>query len=432
MENKNPSNKLKNSKVLYAVVSLIAAVLLWVYVTDNRGTNIDRTFYNVPVVYTGEENLRNSKEFVITSRESEHVKVTLSGPRRVITRLDEGDLAAMVDLSSVGKAGDYSLGYSIAYPSGVDKSEISVSSRFPESVAFYVDKLVSKYIDVTGIFNGSMAPGYVIEPLEFSPSTVKITGTSAELADVKYAYVTVERSDVDKTVSFDTDYALMSAEGDIIDNDNIERAEETVSVTLPVLATKEIPLTVNLIAGGGASEINVISTISPSPTVTLSGDSDVLSGVNRLVLDSIDLSDIDGTFKKSYKLAIPNDTQIIKGTTDVTLELEIVGLVQKKVTVSAENISVTNLTEGYSVEIINDNIPNVVLRGRETALSAVADVNVRAVADLSQQGNVTGVFTLPVKIFVDGSADVGAVGDYSVTLKISEKTEETEETSDNP
>ena len=80
-------NKIRNSKVFWAIASLLASFLLWAYMTSTEETTIDRTFYNVPVVFQGAEELRSSRGLIITEAS------VLAGQRRSKRRVDHQQIA---------------------------------------------------------------------------------------------------------------------------------------------------------------------------------------------------------------------------------------------------------------------------------------------------------------------------------------------------
>lgn len=404
-------------KVLLIILSLICSLMLWMYVTNQEGNIEEQTFTGVKVVFEGEDAMRDSRGYIITSNETTSVRVTVSGSPRVLARLSAADITAVIELDTISKSGNYSLSPKISFPSDIDSSGLDAKSF--GTVNFYVDKLSTVTVPVKGVFNGSTAEGFSAEPLEFDPETVKISGPEAELKKVADAWVEVDREDVDSTLTYASSYVLRDAEGNVIESQSITKESDTVNVTLPVIAIKEVDLIVSLIPGAGANENNVDVEITPEK-VTLSGDADVLEGVNSILLDTIDLSKIErDSWTRTYTIVIPNDTEIVSGTREVTVSLEIKGLETKTVTIPYANLSYINMTEGYVGEIMDESLKNVVLRGTESALRGVSAVNVRAVADLSEYGSATGIFAVPVKIYVDGTTSVGAIGEYTIYINLS-------------
>ena len=417
-------DKIKNNrpgihKVLLMILSLLCAFMLWMYVTNQEGNVQEMVYPGVKVVFEGESNMRDSRGLIITSNETTSVRVTVSGSPRVLARIDAADITAVIDLSSITTTGNYTLSPKITFASGIDSSDLT--SKVSATVKFYVDRLSTATVPVNGVFNGSTAEGFSAETLQFEPQYVKISGPESDLKTVYEAWVEVDRENVDSTLTYASSYVLRDAEGNIIENDSIELDSDTVNVTLPVIAIKEVDLIVTLIPGAGASETNSTFTVTPEK-ITLSGDADVLEPLNHILLDTIDLSDIStNTWTKTYSIVIPNGTEIVGGAKEATVTVEIKGLETKTVTVPFENLSLINMTEGYAGEIMDESLKGVVLRGTSEALKNVSAVNVRAVADLSGYGTATGIFAVPVKIYVDGvsESDVGALGDYTIYINIS-------------
>ncbi len=405
--------------VLQIVFSLVCALLIWVYVTDTVGTDIDRSFPGVKVVLEGESAMRDSRGLIISEIDVNSVKVNLSGNRRTVASLDSADLKVVIDLNGISKTGNYSLAPKISYPGKTDTSLITSATTDPVSISFYVDKLSTMSIPVIGVFNGSAAKGYTAEPLEIDTETVKIYGPEKVLAQVDHALVEVSRQEVDKTLNFETTYVLIGTDGSIFESDEITFDRDTVIVTLPINAVKDVDLVVDLIAGGGASKEDVEVRIEPN-YITLTGDSETLAGVNNISLAKIDLSRIDESMSETYKIVIPNDTENTSGVREATVTITLHGLAKKTVSIDKSNISIINCSPGFEAEVMNNALEDVVIRGPENVLRNISDVNIRAVADLTDYGTATGIITVPVRIYIDGTMGAGAFGEYKVYINLTQ------------
>lgn len=415
MDRNTSKSKIWDSKILWAVVSIIASVLLWVYVTTTEGDIIRETYEGVAVVFKGEETLRDRDGLVITNPSSNTVSVTLSGTRRDISRLSADQLTAEVDVSKVVSSGPHTYTYTVGYPVGTSASAFTVISTSPQTISFDVDRTNSKTIEVRGEFNGSVAEGYANNPLTFEPETVSISGPQNEIEKVAYAWVVVDRQDVDRTLSFENDYILMDSEGNEVPLGNIVKERETVTVTLTVTMSKEVPLTVDLTNGAGASSENTTIVCDPV-NITITGDAETLDGINKISVGTVDLTSFETTFEKTFPIVLPDNVTNVTGLTEAKVTVQVIGLETKKL--NATNISVINLTSGYTSDIVTESVI-VTLRGAPDMLDKVQANNIRLVVDLAEQGSATGTFEVDAKVYVDGFTDVGAVGQYKVFVKIS-------------
>ena len=407
--------KLYNSRLFWMIVSLAASLTIWMYVTSAQNDVVRTTFKGVKVEFVGEEVLRSTKNLVITDLDNASVNVVLSGPRRAIMSLDAEDLSACVDVSKLSRSAFTSQQYYISYPEGVDTSKITVSGKVPDTVSFMVSPLNTKTVQVRGSFDGSLAPGCTAEAPVFEPSTITVCGPDSYLKNVSYAWVTFSMDNVSSTYSTEVPFVLMDENGNECSTAGLTCSEDTVTATLPLLLVKDIPISVDLIEGSGATKANTKIKIEPE-SITLAGDSALLEGMNKIVVGTIDLTEFSSTFSETYPITIDNELRNLTGATEAKVDIEIVGLETKKFIV--RNISCMGVTEGYAADIITESI-EVTVRGTAEQLAELKGDNIRAVADLTDFKESVGNYSPVVKIMVDGFTDVGAVGGpYTVSVEI--------------
>ncbi len=414
MSTRSRMKKIYNSKAFWMIVSLLASLAIWVYVTSVETDESKTTFRGVKVELVGEDILRDSKNLVVTDMDTSTVTVEVVGPRRIIGSLSSDQLVAQVDVSKLSREAYTSKQYTIVYPDGTDTSKLSESRRTPETINFMVSAQTSKSIQVRGSFDGSLAEGYTAEMPVFEPSTITITGSEAYLKDVEYAWVTFGKENVDSTYSVETGFTLMDANNEPCSTTGISFSTDVVTATLPLLTLKEVNLDVNIIEGAGATKANTKITIDPV-SVTLAGDSSLLAGMNKIILATIDLTDFSSTFTETYTIPIDNELKNTTGVTKATVTVEIVGLETK--TFRVTNFSCINATEGYEADIITES-KEITLRGTPEALAQIKAENIRAVADLTDYKESTGTYMPQVRVYVDGFTDVGAIGENTISIEI--------------
>ncbi len=413
MTKKAKAFKLFDSKAFWAAVSLLASVIIWNYVTGTQQTEINRTFNAVEVTFIGGETLRENESLVVTELLSESVTLRISGARSNIGKLDDSDIKAVVDLSKVAKEGVNKAVPTFSYPAEVDESEIIMTSTTPEYIEFTVEKVTKKPVAVRGSFIGSVSPGYVAGEPECSPENVTVYGPSSVLDKISYAWATIGGEQVDRTRTASVAFTLMDENGNEIKSEAVTCDVDTISITLPISATKEVPLTVTLIDGAGALGENCIVTVVPD-TITISGDTTIVAGINKISLATIDLTDFASTFEDTFPITLDNEIENLTGVTEATVRIEIPGLETKKLTVAS--IDYTNVPAGMTAAVITRSL-EVTIRASAEVLKSIKSDNIRAVADLTDI-RATGDVSVPVKIRIDGYTDAGAIGDYMITVNL--------------
>ena len=407
--------KLSNSRILWIIISLLASLTIWIYVTGDEAEDFKTTFRNVRIEIVGEDTLRTSRGLILTDLNTSRVTVEVVGPRRMLAPLDSDDLVAQVDVSKLTRASYTTLKYDIVYPSSVDERYISEEKKSPEYVNFNISLLTDKTIPVRGGFEGRSADGFTAETPVFEPSTITVTGPEAYLKDISYAWVTFGQNVVvDSSYSIETNFTLMDEGGDAVPTEYLSLSQDTIRATLPILQVKNVPLDVDLIEGAGATKASTKVSIEPN-TVTLAGDSAILSGMNKIVLDTIDLTDFASTLTETYPIAINNEVRNVTGVTEAKVTLEVVGLETRNFRVS--NLSYINAADSTNVEILTESL-DVQIRGTAEQLDQIKAESIRAVADMTDFKDSTGSYMPTVKIYVDGVTDVGAIGSYTISVEI--------------
>ena len=407
--------KIYNSKVFWIIISCVLSFVLWIYVTSVQSDEVRQTFRGVRVELVGENVLRDSRSLVITDLSTSTVSVELIGPRRVIAAMSPEDIRAQIDVSKLTQSSYASMQYVIAYPNRTDTTSLSVSRKVPDTVNFTVSKLNSKSIPVRGSFNGSIADGFTAEQVAFEPSEITVSGPDAYLRDISYAWVSFGSETISSSYSIETGFTLMNSSDEEADVSGISCSADVVKATVPILEMKTLPLTVNLIYGSGANENNTKISIEPDE-ITLAGDSAILNAMNNVPIATIDLTSFNATYTDIYNINFDNSLRNVEGLTEAEVKVEIVGLETKNFTVT--NIQCRGVSEGYEADVLSRAL-TVRLRGTAAQLAAVSESDLVAVADLSNAELATGSNIVNVRIQVDGSLDVGAVGGpYTITVDI--------------
>lgn len=407
--------KIYDSRAFWMVISLLASLAIWIYMTSQKTDVIKLSFRGVNVELVGEETLRSGKSMVITDLDNASVSVDLTGPRRIIAALEPEDITACVDVSKLSRAAYTTQQYYLSFPDGVDTSDITVSRKVPDTISFIVSPLSTKTVQVRGSFNGSLAEGFTAEAPIFDPATITVSGPDAYLKNVSYAWVSFTKENVESTFEAETGFTLMDEQGEACPMSGLSCSTDVITAVLPLLQVKEVPLSVELIESSGATTANTKVKIEPE-SVKLAGDSAVLAGMNKIVLDTVNLSEFASTYSESYTIPIPNEVKNLTGSQEANVNIEVIGLDTQKFTV--RNISLKGLTDGFEAEIITEAI-EVTIRGTEEQLAELKAENIRAVADLTDYVESTGNYSPTVKIAVDGFTDVGAVGGpYTISVNI--------------
>ena len=418
--NQNSKPKITDSKLFWMVVSLFISLVLWTYVTQQDNSTITRTFSNVKVEFTGEDELENAG-LAIANVDTDEVSVTLRGSRRVMGRLDSSKIAAVIDVGSITRTGEMKWAYYLKYTGiGTDNNNISVVSRNPETISFSISELKSKTVDVKAEFTGTTAYGYYAKDPVVEPTSINISGSSyvlQNIAGVKaYIYGTDESSDLKETISVDSDqFIVLDVNGDEIDKSSLMFSVDHVDVSVPIGTTKMVPLTLNIEDTAGLTKDDCTVSIDPSQ-VEVTGDPEVLNALDSISLGSFSLEGLGESYEQNYDITYPDGVTSVDNVTQAKVKIKVQGMEAREFTVT--DVTCDNVPDNMIAEPVGN--LTILLRGSPDDLESVSEANLHAVADLANASHEQGSITVPVTITCD-IEDIGIVGSYQMAVSLKNK-----------
>lgn len=398
------------SKVLTILLSACIAFGLWLYVITVERTQIEYTFYNVPVIMDGESVLEE-RGLMIASDTDRTVTLTLSGSRSNLNKLKSSDITVLVDLSRIYEAGEKTLSYDVSFPGSVQDSAIEIVSRQPDSIQLTVAQWAKKDVPVQIVTTGTPAPGYKIDEanISASPKSVNISGPKELIDQIAMGKITVNMKDAKESYAQRHAVTLCDAQGNPVDEDlsSVFVENHKILVTIPMLMEKEITLRMPVIAGGGLTESDVNLVMSMNK-ITVSGNPVVISKMADVIdVGTIDLGKITESFtNQEYTFTLPDGVKSREGNTvEVSLELPKRDL--RVITVPQSQFEAVNVPDGYEVAYARKGI-EVTLQGKSGTLAKILDTDIQVVVNLSGSTN-SGYY--PVEIVVNNAQGVGAIED---------------------
>ena len=262
---------MKKSKLITMAISLLAAICLWIYVVTVVNPEGTTTISNIPVTFSGAEVLREDQGLVLSGDYQDMVTVSFTGKNSDMKKLEQNkeEISAVVDVSKIRSTRDYTLSYDLLLPDAVPDSAVTITDRTPGNITVHVEKLVKKPVPVKGDFSQvEVAEGYMLDSTTFDYDTVTVEGAESVVDQIEYALISMNRTNVDKTISEQLDYTLVDANGEAVDTSELTMDVQAIDVTLTVVMYKEVQLDVKFIDGGGATSSDVSYTIDPE-TITL-------------------------------------------------------------------------------------------------------------------------------------------------------------------
>ena len=245
--------KFTESKIFNIILSILIALGLWAYVTASVTDVGESTVHNIPVTVVGEEAL-NAKGLMIDPNTKLMVSARVSGNRNLLVSMASNPseyFSATINVAEVTEPGTYNLNCTITPEfTSLTSTGVQVMDQEGKTIQVVVTRLMSKTVEVRGVFEGTVDEdnNYRANAVEVTPGTIKVQGPESLVNQVEYAQVTITGDHLTKTYTGELGFQFMTADGEVVDDDDLTTNVNTVSVVMPVVKTMEVPLGVEYAA----------------------------------------------------------------------------------------------------------------------------------------------------------------------------------------
>ncbi len=407
--------RFNRSKVVRIVISILVAIAMWLYVDLERAPERTMTIRDIPVEFSGENTTLADKNLMLLSGYDTTIDLKIRGPKRELVKMNRDNVRVIASTSSIDSVGVHQLDWTVSFPDGVVRTNVSVEKASLSQITVTVGELYTKEVPVECHVVGEVAEGYFTGDVVLDPDVLTLRAQRDDLLNVSCAKLTVDISGATRSVVQTVDVQLYDYDGNPVENSNIRTNTSLIQAKVPVLTTREVELAVEFSGVPGAAMNSIKCDITPK-TVRLNGEADVLDSIDKLVLATLHVDDLELHQQNSYVVTPPDGTWLVNGNEVATADITLEGIEEKSLT--ATSIEFDKLPSGLYA-IAPDGGLTVRLWGLSEEIEAVTAENLRVIADMSAVTG-QGTVTVPVTVTISGFNDVTVRGTYELTVTVTD------------
>ena len=407
--------RFNRSKVVRIVISILVAIAMWLYVDLERAPERTMTIRDIPVEFSGENTTLADKNLMLLSGYDTTIDLKIRGPKRELVKMNRDNVRVIASTSSIDSVGVHQLDWTVSFPDGVVRTNVSVEKASLSQITVTVGELYTKEVPVECQVVGEVAEGYFTGDVVLDPEVLTLRAQRDDLLNVSCAKLTVDISGATRSVVQTVDVQLYDYDGNPVENSNIRTNTSLIQAKVPVLTTREVELAVEFSGVPGAAMNSIKCDITPK-TVRLNGEADVLDSIDKLVLATLHVDDLELHQQNSYVVTPPDSTWLVNGNEVATADITLEGIEEKSLT--ATSIEFDKLPSGLYA-IAPDGGLTVRLWGLSEEIEAVTAENLRVIADMSAVTG-QGTVTVPVTVTISGFNDVTVRGTYELTVTVTD------------
>ncbi|KKY01971.1 hypothetical protein VN21_06065 [Paraclostridium benzoelyticum] len=377
-------NRLKNNTKI-KLISLLSALVLWLYVMTVEDPVETRTFSDIPVTIT---NMSILEERGLTVYPKEELLADIS----IRANLSSLRPINRDNIYIYGRLDDPKEGKNVVYlqanlPERVNKYDIK-----PNVITLDLEKVVNEKRSISVDVEGE--PKTNIDNIDINKKTVDVSGPRTLVNKVTRIKATLDASDKYKDFSTKLKLVPVDANGDVVKGVKLD--DNFVVATVKFLQEKVVP--VKLVFDDSVANQSNLENYSINPKdITIEGKKEALDNINGINTKPITANDLKSNNSIDVALDIPKDIKIKNNISSIKLNIN-------------KNITSEFLISKSDIEIISKENET----GKEVDLSKIPE-NIKITVSYSDE--IKDLSQKDIQLYIDMADTSQGEGKYVIKYK---------------
>lgn len=393
------------NNLLLKILSVAAAILLWLVVVNINDAVDSKIFKNIKVQVVGMEVLTSQGQMCQIEPGTDTVNLTVYARRTVLNKLKASDFVATADIQK-DLIQNKMVKIDVAYVGNEKTDSIERIEQSRSNVSISIEESVTEQFKVAVEQKSEPSNGLVVGSLVPEQTVVEITGPKSVIERIKKVKASVNVVGITGTTVRSTTLELLDGNGDAVDGTYLEytgKGEGAFKVTITTLNKKEVGISFD------------ISTAAPEGY-----------GVSafKYVPETIEIAGLQSEIKSIYNLDIPPEALNPEGQTgqieqivdisqylpdgiiipseadrEIVVTMDILPFETSNYTFLSGQIQYQNIQDGLVLDVSETEPLQVEVSGLPADLAEVSMEDITVSVDLSECSR-RGTYKVPVTVSV--------------------------------
>ena len=348
--------KMLTNNIGLKIVSVIAAVFLWMVIVNVDDPVISRSYAGIKVEIINEDAVTNENKTYEIVDGSDTITAVVYAKRSVIENMSRDYIRATADLKQLSFMNTVPIELKSSRYSDQIESIVSRTAN----VQVEIEDKKTKQIKVKVNKIGDVADGYVVGNIKPNVSVVTVSGPESVVDKISEATVTVNLEGMNESFINSSKVQLWGNNFEVIEDEMVKVSKDEINVEVQILETKEIPITAAF-TGTPATGYSATGTVICEPSsIVVAGLGENFNSLSAIMIPDTDnvIDDAAGNVSTTINIMKYLPSGIILADNDYDGDVEVTTVIEAHNTVSMflpyENITVENVPEGYTAKVLHD------------------------------------------------------------------------------
>ncbi|MBC5997746.1 hypothetical protein EAI30_12550 [Romboutsia ilealis] len=332
--------KLKeNTKI--KLISLLSAIVLWMYVMAIVDPQETKLFENIPVTITNLDEL-DANDFVIYPEVNLNTDIYVTGKLSVLKNISKDDITVYGTMTNL-----------IEGNNGVFlKANISKGVTYelkPDTIVIPLEKIVEEKRSVDVVVTGKYKNNF--DSVQLEEDSVKISGPRSLVKEVQKLQATLDVDENKDIYTTTLNLIPINDKGQKVEGVTMETS--SVNATVSLLVEKNVPI--NPVFTESSESLSTYELSQNN--ITIKGKKDIVDNITSINTKAINLKDVNAGSSKDVQLDIPVGIKIDESVR-ITIKINEVKNLVTKLTYTNDEVEIRN--NNNSIDVATLKIPNTI------------------------------------------------------------------------
>ena len=405
--------KSQKNNMWMKILSVVIAILIWLFVANTNDPVITKRFYSIPVKVTNEDAL-TKRGYAYEILDGEEVNITVKGKSSIVRSMNISDFQAVADFSKLSKVD----AVPIDVTSKKYSDQLDIALGTTNTMKIKKDEVVTISVPVNITVKGDPEEGYAVGRTTSTPNLIKVSGPENLLSSAKEIRTSVSVDGISHDVTTTDKPVLYDEEGKKIISNQIEFDTSSISIYVELWKTKTVDVKLSY-TGEPAENYHLVSFDYEPKQITVAAPDDILKELDSITLDSISIDGLQEDYEKDIDLTqtlLPENVILANDdSSDVKAKATIEKITSHKLTFAKSDINVTNNSNGYKVSFDKDNEYSILVDGAASVIKGLKIKDFTPWIDVN--GLELGEHEVSLHVRDVEGVSVGATTKLKITLK---------------
>lgn len=365
-------NKTGINNLAPKIISILFALVLWIYVIGTINPRTTENFPNVPVKLLNLEELAEQK-LVLVGDEDFKVRVKVTGRRDEVSKISTAQIQVKADLRGA-TLGSNSIPLEVTVPNNI---EVDVSPRF---IRVELEEVIRKQKNVKVVITGTPKENFSVGKPQYKPNIVWVEGPESYVNSVESVVATIDVTGESGELVLSLPLKPVNSRGEEVKNVSVKTSYADVTLDIDLLKAVPIKLDEEITAAEGY----VITDVELSRSeIMLRGNEEVLRGITEITTELVEAKNLTKNESIEVNLNLPQGVYMEEDT-PIVVNISVEEVEEEVYEINKDKILFNNLEENLKIE--KSNIPEnieVKIFALRSVLDSIKENDIHIEVDLT-------------------------------------------------